>query len=63
MITVYVGIELREVRRRSRDRGEFLEPVVLPFDLLLTLVRRNVVIDSKTVFAALYWERERALWM
>jgi hypothetical protein len=26
-------------------------------------VRRNVIVDSKTAFAVLYWEKERGLWM
>ena len=56
-ITLYIGLDLQEVRSPGLDETEILQHVVLPFAELLAKVRSNEIVDSKTILTTLYWQR------
>lgn len=51
-ITLFVAAELEHTGHISLDRTEHLEPVHLPFTELQDLVRKNEIVDSKTILSA-----------
>lgn len=48
-ITLYLGIGLEHTGHIQLDDSEYLEPVLVPFDEVLEMVRENRVSDSKTI--------------
>ncbi len=56
-ITLYIGLDLEAVESPGLDATEVVERVVLPFAELRAMVRRNEIIDSKTILTTLYWEQ------
>ena len=52
-MTLYYGTELDRTGRIRLDANEFVEPVKLPFDELLSLVQSGQIIDSKTILCAM----------
>lgn len=55
-ITLYAGLDLEAVESPGLDDTEVLERVVLPFERLREMVRRNEIVDSKTILSTLLWE-------
>jgi len=55
MISLFVGTDLRATGPQRLDETEFLEIVSMPFEELLTKVRKNEIRDSKTILATLLW--------
>jgi ADP-ribose pyrophosphatase len=51
-MTLYHATELDRTGKVRLDADEFVEPVTMPFDELLSLVRSNQIIDSKTILCA-----------
>ncbi len=51
-VTLFLGTDLERTGRVRLDANEFVEPVILPFDELLSLVRANRIVDSKTILCA-----------
>ena len=58
-ITLFVGLDLEPVGSPRLDETEFVEHVVLPFAELREKVRRNEIVDSKTILTTLLWEQMR----
>ena len=52
-MTLFYGTELDRTGRIRLDANEFVEPMTMPFDELLALVRSNQIIDSKTILCAM----------
>jgi ADP-ribose pyrophosphatase len=52
-MTLYYGTELDRTGRLHLDANEFVEPVTMPFDELLALLRSNQIVDSKTILCAM----------
>jgi ADP-ribose pyrophosphatase len=50
-ITLYVATELKKMGQISLDRTEHLEPVQMSFAELQDLVRKNEIVDSKTILS------------
>lgn len=59
-ITLYAGLDLEAVESPGLDPTEVVERVVLPFAQLREKVRRNEIVDSKTILSTLLWERMAA---
>jgi ADP-ribose pyrophosphatase len=56
-ITLFLGTNLRHTEKYHLDDSEHLEQVALPFKELLELVRKNEIIDSKTILCTLLSEK------
>jgi ADP-ribose pyrophosphatase len=56
-ITLFAGLDLEAVESPGLDATEVLERVVLDLAELRELVRRNEIVDSKTILSCLLWER------
>lgn len=52
-ISLFLGTNLRETGRIHLDASEHLEPVVMPFQELISLVEKNEIVDPKTILAVL----------
>lgn len=55
-ITLFLGTDLEHTGKMNLDATEFLEPISMPFDELIDLVRKNQIIDSKTILSTLLCE-------
>jgi ADP-ribose pyrophosphatase len=58
-ITLFLGTDLARTGGLHTDPNEFVEPVTMPFDELVGLVRSNQILDSKTILCALLYEKMR----
>jgi ADP-ribose pyrophosphatase len=52
-VTLFWGTDLERTGRVRLDANEFVEPVSMPFDELLGLVRSGQIVDSKTILCAM----------
>jgi ADP-ribose pyrophosphatase len=52
-VTLFFGTELERTGKVRLDDNEFVEPVSMPFDELLGLVRSGSIVDSKTILSAM----------
>ncbi len=52
-ISLFLATDLTHTKKTRLDASEYLEQVALPFEELLTMVRENRIIDSKTILCAL----------
>lgn len=58
-ITLFLGTDLARTGGIHTDPNEFVEPVTMPFDELIGLVRSNQILDSKTILCVLLYEKLR----
>ena len=56
MMTLFLGLRLTHTGKISLDDTEFLEPVSMSFLQLKQLVRKNMILDSKTILSTLLAE-------
>jgi len=52
-ITLFLGTKLSYTGKTNMDETEFVEPVCLPYRDLVELMRKNQIIDSKTILCIL----------
>jgi ADP-ribose pyrophosphatase len=55
-ITLFLGMDLVKTGKMQLDTTEYLEPVFVPFDELVLMVRKNQIIDSKTILCVVLCE-------
>ena len=56
-VTLFLGTDLKYTGKIHLDATEFVEPVCMPFDELVRLVKENHIIDSKTILSTLLIEK------
>ncbi len=56
--TLFMGTSLKHTGKTKLDSTEFLELVSLPYPELMSLVKTNQIVDSKTILCALLVENE-----
>jgi len=57
MITLFLGVGLEHTGKMKLDATEYVEPVLVPLDTLVRLVRENEITDSKTILGTALCER------
>ena len=58
-ISLFIGSNSKATGQVKLDRTEFLEPFVVPFSELEKMVKRNEIVDSKTILTTLMWSNLR----
>ncbi|MFC1569995.1 NUDIX hydrolase [bacterium] len=56
-ITLYLGIGLEYTGKMKLDATEYLEPMLIPLNDLVQMVRENEITDSKTILGVALCER------
>lgn len=56
-ITLYLGIGLEYTGKMKLDDSEYVEPVLVPLDKVVQMIRENHITDSKTILGAALCER------
>jgi ADP-ribose pyrophosphatase len=54
--TLYLGMDLMYTGKIHLDSSEYLQMVQMPFSKLLEMVKKNQILDSKTILCALLYE-------
>lgn len=52
-ITLFLGTNLENTGKIALDETEFLEPVCMPYLKLIDMIKKNKIVDSKTILCGL----------